>query len=110
MTQAEPKNPEQVSQPIKAVRTVTRTIDCEYDGHEKPKHAIGDYMEVYSGSYQGHCFVIKDIRYNHDIRKFQYLYGGFMGGWYAEGSIVPAGTVRSHYDSQGYCDNPGRGF
>ena len=97
---------------MKAVRTVTEWREEEYRGAAKPKHKVGDYMRVYCGSYEGHCFCIKDVRYNHDLGKFQYLYGSvMMGGWYAEGSIVPAGSRKGwHYDSQGYCDNPGRGY
>lgn len=97
---------------MKAIRTVTTTREETYRGTEKPKWKIGDYMRVYCGNYEGHCFKIKDIRYNHDINKFQYLYDGtLMGGWYSEGMIVEAGDRRGwHYDSQGYCDNPGRGY
>ena len=94
---------------MKAIRTVSVTREEEFRGTEKPKHNVGDYMRVYCGSYEDHCFTIKDVRYNHDIRKFQYLYSG--AGWYAEGSIVPEGSRKGwHYDSQGYCDNPGRGY
>lgn len=95
---------------MKAIRTV-REIRTTDSGSEKPKHKVGDYMCVYCGTNEGHHFYIKDIRYNYDINKFEYLYGGFMGGWHAEGSIVPAGSRKGwHYDSQGYCDNPGRGY
>jgi D-arabinose 1-dehydrogenase-like Zn-dependent alcohol dehydrogenase len=76
---------------------------------DKPKHKIGDYMRVYCGSYEGHCFYIKDVRYNSERKKYEYLYG--MAGWYAENCIVPASSRKGwHYDSQGYCDNPGRGY
>lgn len=96
---------------MKAVRTVTKTQEEDYRGSAKPKHKIGDYMRVYCGSREGHCFYIKDIRYNHDFGKFQYLYGGLMGGWHAEGSIVSAASRKGwHYDRDGYCDNPGRGY
>lgn len=96
---------------MKAVRTITEMREVPYAGSEKPKHEIGDYVRVYCGSNEGHCFVIKDIRYNHDQGKFQYLYDGIMGGWYSQGTIVPAGSRKGwHYDSQGYCDNPGRGY
>jgi hypothetical protein len=97
---------------MKAVRTRTETREEKYTGAEKPKHKIGDYMRVYCGSYEGHCFYIKDVRYNYDARKFEYLYDGtLMGGWYQEGTIVSAGSRKGwHYDSQGYCDNPGRGY
>ncbi|HET9285769.1 MAG TPA: hypothetical protein VFR24_27780 [Candidatus Angelobacter sp.] len=97
---------------MKEIKTVTKTQTTEYVGKEKPKWKIGDYMRVYCGSYQDHHFYIKDIRYNADVHKFEYLYDGcLMGGWYQEGTIVPAFSRQDwHYDSQGYCDNPGRGY
>lgn len=68
---------------MKTVRTVTSVVECDEDVRQKPEFAVGDYMEVYCGEYQGHHFWIKDIRYNHDSARFEYLYGGMlMGGWY----------------------------
>lgn len=76
---------------MKAIRTVNEIRETEYKGSEKPKYKLNQYMEVYCGSYEGHSFYIKDIRYNHDINKFEYLYDGtLMGGWYSENRIVPA--------------------
>jgi hypothetical protein len=97
---------------MKAIQTVRRVEETEYRGKAKPQYKRGAYMRVYCGSYQDHEFVVKDIRFNHDTNKFEYLYAGIlMGGWYDEDSVVPAvGRRSSHYDSQGYCDNPGRGY
>lgn len=96
---------------MKAIRTVHERHEFDYTGYEKPKHKVGDYMRVYCGSNQDRCFYIKDVRYNHDMQKFEYLYDGMMGGWYPEGHIVEASSRKGwHYDSQGYCDNPGRGY
>lgn len=96
---------------MKAIRTIREERETPYTGSAKPKYKVGDYMRVYCGSYEGHCFSIKDVRYNHDRSTFEYLYGGFMGGWYAEGAIVPASSRQGwHYDRDGYCDNPGRGY
>lgn len=94
---------------MKSVRTVRELREGPYVGKEKPAFKVGDYVRVYCGSAEGHCFWIKDVRYNHDLSKFEYLYE--MYGWYADGSIVPAGSRKGwHYDGQGYCDNPGRGY
>lgn len=98
---------------MKSVRTitVTRLQGGTYEGSVMPKHKVGDYVRVYCGTNEGHCFTIKDIRFNEDIDKFEYLYPGPMGGWHAEDMIVPASSRQGwHYDSQGYCDNPGRGY
>lgn len=97
---------------MKAIRTYNETREVEYTGKEKPKYKVGDHMRVYCGRYEGHSFTIKDVRYDYDAEKFQYLYDGtLMGGWYSEGMIVPVNSrVGWHYDSQGYCDNPGRGY
>jgi len=68
---------------FKTVRTVTSRIERDEAVDAAPKYAVGDYMRVYNGQYEGHRFWIKAIRYNHDIREFEYLYGvALMGGWY----------------------------
>ncbi len=96
---------------MKSVRTVRETREGEYTGDKKPEFKIGDCVRVYCGRNEGHTFWVKDARYNHDIGGFEYLYDGLMGGWYSERSIVPSGSRQGwHYDSQGYCDNPGRGY
>ena len=94
---------------MKAVRTVREMKETTHVGSDKPKHKVGDYMRVYCGSLEGHHFWIKDVRFNHDSQKFEYLHEPW--GWRQEGTIVYAGDRRGwHYDSQGYCDNPGRGY
>lgn len=77
-----------------------------------PKYKVGDYMKVYCGQYEGHHFYIKEVRFNKKTDSYEYLYDGIlMGGWYHENAIVQASDRRGwHYDSQGYCDNPGRGY
>jgi len=65
-----------------------RTLLVEWG---KPKYELKQYMQVYCGPYEGHNFYVKDIRYNMDSRKWEYLYDGIlMGGWYAENMVVPA--------------------
>jgi hypothetical protein len=94
---------------MKAVYRVTELREGTYAGTEKPAHKVGDYMRVYCGRDEGHNFYIKDVRYNNVIRQFEYLYEGH--DWYGEKSLVCAGSRKGwHYDSQGYCDNPGRGY
>lgn len=75
---------------MKTIETVRQVVEREETLDVHPKYKVGQYMEVYCGQYEGHNFYIEDIRYNHDIRKFEYLYGGFMGGWYLENCVVPA--------------------
>lgn len=76
---------------MKAIRTISEIKETEYKGSEKPKYKLNQYMEVYNGPYEGHNFWIKDIRFNYDINKFEYLYDApLMGGWYAENCIIAA--------------------
>lgn len=74
---------------MKSIRTVIDLKFGEYQGDKKPKYKLKDYLQVYSGSYEGHRFYVKDIRYNFDIDEFEYLYDGtIMGGWYSEKLVV----------------------
>ena len=83
------------AKPIRTVRTQQNVIEGKYTGSKKPEYKIGDYMRVYCGSHEGHCFSIKDVRFNYDLDRFEYLYGSFLGGaWYGENMIVPAGDRR----------------
>lgn len=71
------------------VRTVTSIVTKTEPVAEKPEFGVKDYVQVYCGQYEGHCFWIKEVRWNHDIQKFEYLYGGMlMGGWYTGGCLV----------------------
>lgn len=58
---------------MKSFRTYTKTVEVEepYKGHFKPKFKVDDYVEIYSGRYEGLCFTIKDIRWNND-NSYQY--------------------------------------
>lgn len=95
---------------MKSVRTerIVRQVEQTYAGTKKPRWKLGDYVKVYSGPQQDHCFRVKEIRFNEDIEQFEYYYQTY--GWYNERSLTNASANTSHYDSQGYCDNPGRGF
>jgi len=74
---------------VKTVVTITRVVERDEEVAATPKYGVGDYMEIYYGSYQNHHFWIRDVRYNHDKGCFQYLYGaGVMGGWMNEDQIV----------------------
>lgn len=74
---------------MKTVRTIRQVVERDEELKQQPKYAVGDVMEVYSGSYEGHTFWIKDIRYNHDRQCFEYLYSDFlMGGWYTDGQLT----------------------
>lgn len=52
--------------------------------------SIGDWVEVYNGSEEGHCFRIADIRWNKDIGAFEYYRddGPFWCTWYRDGQVV----------------------
>lgn len=78
----------------------------------KAKYKVGDYLRVYCGAYEDHCFSVKEVRVNAETGVHEYLYSSFlMGGWYPESHVVPASSRKGwHYDSQGYCDNPARGY
>jgi threonine dehydrogenase-like Zn-dependent dehydrogenase len=96
---------------MKSVRTVVtcEIVTVEYTGKLKPRFKVGDYVRVFAGLQEGHHFTIKDIRFNHDNESFQYYYP--LYGWYAESWLVNGNSRQGwHYDSQGYCDNPGRGY
>lgn len=96
---------------MKAVRTVhtIKTAEEEYSGKGNPRWKVGDYVKVYCGSNQDHCFTVKDIRFNADTDQFEYHYPFY--GWYGERQLTDASNRSGwHYDSQGYCDNPGRGY
>ena len=83
---------------MKAIRTVQKTQESNYEGTEKPKFKEGDYLRVYCGRNEGCYFYVKEVRYNHDTLKFEYLYEPY--GWYPEGTIVVAGSRQGwHYDS-----------
>ena len=95
----------------RSVQTVRRVEESTYTGNAEPKFKMNQYVRVYCGTKQDHCFRIADIRYNHDIRQFEYLYGGAFGCWQSQDSLVEGDSRKGwHYDSQGYCDNPGRGY
>lgn len=74
---------------MKTVRTVQQRVEKEEEINLKPKFEIGSYRQVYYGEYEDHCFTIKDVRYNHDLRYFEYL--GLFGigfQWMSEKQIV----------------------
>jgi hypothetical protein len=96
---------------MKSVRTVvTREIvTVTYTGTMKPRFKVGDYVRIFAGSMEGHHFTIKDVRFNYDIDGFEYFYTFY--GWHPESRLVDGNSRQGwHYDSQGYCDNPGRGY
>lgn len=88
--------------------TTTKLLGRRYRGKKQPKYALEYYVRIYSGTHQDCHFKIKAIRFNEDNGSFEY-YG--LYGWIREPSLVSATSRQGwHYDSQGYCDNPGRGY
>lgn len=78
-------------QTVRSQTMLVEKLELWPDYKAQPKYSVGDYLQVYSGSYEGHYFWVKARRFNHDIQKFEYLYDGtLMGGWYPEGCVVPA--------------------
>lgn len=73
---------------MKTIRTVSRIVHKEEELRQKPEFKIGDYLMVYAGSYENHCFYCKDIRYNHDSRKFEYFGNVFWADWVPETNVV----------------------
>lgn len=82
---------------MKTIRTVSKIVERNEKVSKTPKFSKDDYVEIYSGYREGHCFVIKDIRYNYDYNNFEYLYGNILlGGWIPENSLVGIKVKRSH--------------
>jgi len=74
---------------MKTVRTIRQVVERDEDVARRPELLLDDYVEVYSGQNEGHRFWIKDIRFNHDLDRFEYLYANpLMGGWHGENNIV----------------------
>lgn len=74
---------------MKTIRTVRQVVERDEDIAQEPEYAVGDYMEVYSGDFEGHNFWIKDVRFNYDSGCFEYLYWDLLfGGWYAAGQLT----------------------
>jgi len=63
-------------------------------GGRLPEFQVGDYVEIYNGSREGHHFWIKDVRWtkkywDYPNGTFEYLYDTpLIGGWFAEQSLV----------------------
>lgn len=73
---------------MKTIRTIRQVVERDERVAQRPEFQVGDYVEVYSGQNEGHHFWIKDVRFNHDVNCFEYLYGGFLGGWHRESNII----------------------
>jgi len=74
---------------MKTIRTVRKIVKRNERPTKISKYNKKDYVEIYCGHNEGHCFVIKDIRFNYDIDKFEYLYDNvFMGGWIPENCLT----------------------
>lgn len=72
----------------KTIRTPRARVEAIEKVQGKPEFEIGNYMEIYSGPYEGHNFYIADIRYNWDNSQFEYLYDNvLMGGWYGPNQL-----------------------
>ena len=97
---------------MEAVKIVTTTkiVVTRYDGKQKPQHKVGDYLKIYCGRDEGHAFVVKAVRFNLDTNKFEYKRDGYFGFEWLQEGMVTSNHRSGHYDSQGYCDNPGRGY
>lgn len=81
---------------MKTVRTVRQVIEKDEELDQKPKYKIRQYMEVYAGQLEGHQFWIKEIRFNHDYTKYEYLHlAGLYGVWHFEDMIVPVREPRT---------------
>ena len=76
---------------MKTVRTVRQIIEKEEGLSLSPKFQKGDYCQIYFGQDEGHCFTVKDVRFNHDNQAFEYLgLFGLYGDWKPEKMVVKA--------------------
>lgn len=74
---------------MKTVRTVRMVVEKNERLKRTPRFGKGDYLEIYSGYREGHCFYVKDMRFNHDTDSFEYLYDGMLiGDWVPEKCLV----------------------
>lgn len=74
---------------MKTIRTVKRVVERDNDVLTlKPQMAVGDYVEIYCGLYEGHNFTVRDVRFNYDWGGYEYLRGDSFGGWYRENFLV----------------------
>ena len=102
--------------PIVTERMVLQTSIREDIVAARPEFKTGDKVRIYSGPEEDHVFAVNGVRYHEGTRwhkaGFQYERVYLNGSrWIWEDNVVSAGDRRGwHYDSQGYCDNPGRGY
>lgn len=76
---------------VKTIQTVRSRVEGEANLREMPEFKVGDWVEVYYGQYEGHNFVIKDVRWDYDHPEgYQYLRGDFVdgGAWYHENQLI----------------------
>lgn len=74
---------------MKTIELVTRLVEREETIDVEPKYAVGDLVEIYSGNHEGHCFSIKDVRYNRNMNRFEYLYDWpLYDEWHGEGFLT----------------------
>jgi len=74
---------------VKTVRTVTSVQVRNEELDKKPEYDIGSYLQVYSGYDEGWCFTVKDVRYNHDCKSFEYQGNfGLYSDWKRENMLV----------------------
>lgn len=74
---------------VDTIRTVRRTETKREKIDAKPEFKKGDYVEVCYGPWEGHHFWINAVRYNHDLRRFEYYRDNIMfEHWYGEDALV----------------------
>ena len=74
---------------MKTVRTVKQVLEKNERLNLKPKYKKSQYLQCYCGSYEDHCFTVLDIRYNHDINRFEYFGRfGINNTWIPENFLV----------------------
>ncbi len=94
---------------VRIVRT-EKLVASPYKGREKPKFKVGQWLKISCGRDEGHSFVVRAVRFNLDTDQFEYWREAlFANEWLSERNLTSDHRNR-HYDSQGYCDNPGRGY
>ena len=71
----------------------------------KPEFKVGDHVKIWAGPHENFSCWVKSVRWDNGWR-YETAYGE-----QPENNLVSIDDRRGwHYDSQGYCDNPGRGY
>lgn len=77
---------------IRTVQVVKEEVHSTAKIGKQPKFAVGDQVQIYSGTYEDYVFRVDKIRFNYDDRwkeaEYEYLYEGMLhGDWIGERNL-----------------------